>query len=529
MGFGSSKETKKQEKQENQPIISSENNVNSKDNNVKNNSIPSTNLKAEESLFSEKEIISKQPSNNEVQQKEKNSDQINISNKKSDIEYYNISEKFNSQPGQPNDKIEEKEVLNNIEDIEGSDFLLNSNNNFGRNKKGEDQEKKIIGNKDKEEISKKNNLNIKHIKTITDNEFEEIIALKEIYKERIGVLNANSLLIFSLKNFEKIDKIQIKKEELFSNIKKDETIFTDGGYDSKEQSKTFFYPLIDFIEIKNKYLILLSQIKIFIYNYENNKYKFFQIISEIDNITANNRSFCGDVGMGYTRYRDLYSLCELSNGCFLVCNVRGFNIYEKKDNKFILKKKTGNISMDVRYAIEINYNELVLLQEHITSGKGCTDFGYSSYKISIYNIETEEIKDLMKESEYNYFDSNQEKMKINYIILNEYLFVSYGGSISIYNIYNNMQLVKEYKNFGCSKIISNYFEDLMLINFFGHIKLYSFKNESLQYYCDFTEKDKSNNRESIIEDDIRGVIKLKNNNLAALFYEDMIIIKKYLC
>ena len=63
---------------------------------------------------------------------------------------------------------------------------------------------------------KKNDLNTKLVKELSDEKFKGILTIHEISNERIGILKNNSLLIFSLNNYEIINIILIEPKNLIS-------------------------------------------------------------------------------------------------------------------------------------------------------------------------------------------------------------------------------------------------------------------------------------------------------------------------
>ena len=93
-----------------------------------------------------------------------------------------------------------------------------------------------------------------------------ILELHKLSNERIGILTIHSFSIYSSNTLENIFNINVN--ELRESLKKNDNI-----YDK-------FY-LKDFIELKNKYLILYSNKFIFHYKYEKGKYKLNNFEDEL--------------------------------------------------------------------------------------------------------------------------------------------------------------------------------------------------------------------------------------------------------
>ena len=185
------------------------------------------------------------------------------------------------------------------------------------------------------------------------------------------------------------------------------------------------------------------------------------------------------------------------------------------------------MDIDVRKVIELNQNQLILLQRYHYFWWGCSRNNYSShtYSISLYNIETKELTKIAsnkvtKDDYYGY-------AAFSFLIKDKYLLVRYGNKIDIYDIKNNMVLV-------------NHDQESMILNeenYYGNYKI--LKDEmNIVFMCDYFDnlfivKDKENKPKiyklldnSFVKvsdfpyglEKLKGIIKLKNNNL--LMYSD---------
>ena len=180
------------------------------------------------------------------------------------------------------------------------------------------------------------------------------------------------------------------------------------------------------------------------------------------------------------------------------------------------------MEIDVHFIIEIKPNLLILLQKHYDESFDDME-GDDKYLISIYNIENKSLKQIFKSrvdsimGEYN---------KINFIMSQKYLFMCYGKTMEIFNLEKNMEIVdiencvyeyeRIYGNYQrimskekrIIKVLANYSDTL----FFGKddegkLNLYIFKDNTLNIYYNF------------INDGVKGVIKLKNNDFILYSYD----------
>ena len=384
----------------------------------------------------------------------------------------------------------------------------------------------IEDNKDKNE----SNLNfilgkIKTIKEINIDAPNIITNAHELSKDRIGALienkntKENSILIFSIQNFEKIFEIKIEQEKLISDFKARYTVRESSNEEEEEQSNV--HNIKDFMELNNDDILLWSDIRIyiFIFNQVKNNYELFQTIDEYKNIEPKNEYFFGSAGRFHSFSQELYSIFELKNGKLLVSNVSGCNIYQKKNNLYII---VDNFYLKGKIIQEIKDNELIIFQNSCERRTDCVSPLRSNYEIFVINIEKKKLVKTLFEKEIYDFDNCGNHISLT-ILDNKYLFISYLDQLIIYNIQKNMEKIKNVKLLGDGqktiKVLCPYINDFILFeeeNY--HYKLYKFKNEKLEFFCDFCE----------LYCDIPNLFRLKcNKNLTVEFNYNQLLCREY--
>ena len=269
-----------------------------------------------------------------------------------------------------------------------------------------------------------------------------IIAKHKLSNGRFGILtDNNSLIIYSLNNFEKIYTINIDKNYIQSNkiISKSKSEY-GGEYNNLNNENFVDYNFKDFIESNNKDIIIWSAINILCYNLVNNRYQFYQCINEIDYIKwSSNRSY-GMLGKYTYSYRELYSVNTFDNEFLIACNNKGINIYENIQNKYNLKLSCHDI-LDVKFSEKINSNEILLIQDHYYPGSGCTDAGSITYEISIFNMKKGNIEIIKKQNKrlFSFYERHSEQKYYN--IKGDYLILEIKGKLYIYNMKKNMKFI----------------------------------------------------------------------------------------
>lgn len=384
----------------------------------------------------------------------------------------------------------------------------------------------IEDNKDKNE----SNLNfilgkIKTIKEINIDAPNIITKAHELSKNRIGALitnkntKENSILIFSLQNFEKIFEIKIEQEKLISDFKARYTVRESSYEEEEEQSNV--HNIKDFMELNNGDILLWSDIRIyiFIFNQVKNNYELFQTIDEYKNIEPKHEYSFGSAGRFHRFSQELYSIFELKNGKLLVSNVSGCNIYQKKNNSYII---VDNFYLKGKIIQEIKDNELIIFQNSCERRTDCVSPLRSNYEIFVINIEKKKLVKTLFEKEIYDFDNCGNHISLT-ILDNKYLFISYLDQLIIYNIQKNMEKIKNVKLLGDGqktiKVLCPYINDFILFeegNY--HYKLYKFKNEKLEFFCDFCE----------LYCDIPNLFRLKcNKNLTVEFNYNQLLCREY--
>ena len=243
----------------------------------------------------------------------------------------------------------------------------------------------------------------------------QILDIHELSNKRIGIISYFFILIYSLKSFKLLQKIEPDYFK-FINLENE-------GYNS-------LYYLINFIELKNGDLVLWNERIILIYKLENKKYTLYQSIYEYDQGTRSESYYKTKLVL----YYNLNSIYELHNNNLVSCNSYGLKIYHKENNEYILMS-TIRTSCDVEKLVEIKPNILILFQRHFTCGH---HGGSYSHSVSIYDINNE--KETVLTSDYGIY---RDLSTINFIIKNNYLFDRYSNYLDIYNIEKNMQKIEK--------------------------------------------------------------------------------------
>ena len=378
--------------------------------------------------------------------------------------------------------------------------------------------------KDKNKIINSFTLELSLKINLKDEDEDEIISVHEISHNRIGILSLKSLSIYSLKTFFKIVQIN------YGNKKK---------LDFEEKKEILIYA--NFLELKNFDLVLWTSKLIYLLKFCNKKYILYQKINLLnkDMFVSKLDEILGKLGLFDINKNKINSICELSNGNLIICLNSGLNIYHKIKIKekdiFEYKLLSEHEIYNVKNIIELNSNELILLQKYHSPNTSLLDVDNSfyEYSISIYNIQNKKEKKITKIkviSSTSFMTSKTSE--ISYLIKNNYLLVRYGYKLDIYNIKDNMKLIKTekekivneetYSMIGKIKrsyktlkdemnveFISDYFDDLFIVkDFKGNFKFYKFNNKKIQFYKDFPFQNLG----------IKGIIKLKNNNI--IIYSD---------
>ena len=356
---------------------------------------------------------------------------------------------------------------------------------------------------------------------------EKIITIQELSNNRFGILFVNLLSIYSSKTLKKINEINLESS-LFQNSEKDEI--------ESENKKDI---VIDFIELKNFDLVLwTTKAKILFYKLADNNYTLSQTISEKIQEEKKEEYFFRE--RFYSNNKDVYninSIYQLTNGNLLSCNTNGIKIYTKKNDKYELELNYP-MDIEVMLAIEIKLNQLILFQVNFESGGFCSQSYHCTltYSVSQYDINNSKSFCLSEFKENVALRNNE----IKFFRSNDLLFVKFGQfKFEIYDINQNFKSLNENNEIiGIDKInefigfcrlvsfikikdemnikfLCNYSEDLFFAkDVKNNIKLYQFKNKAFESYQDFP----------LSKADIRGMIKLKNNNIIMYSFNEIMVI-----
>lgn len=258
---------------------------------------------------------------------------------------------------------------------------------------------------------------------------KKIFAIKEISKNRIGILfNDNTFEIYNSNNFSKIKEIKVNVIP-FKN----------------EEEKGYRNLVFNFLELQNFYLVFWTIETIYFYRLLGEEYIQHHTITESTQEEGNNhRKFRMD------RYdynnKDVYkinSICELKNGNLVSCNSYGIKIYTKENDNYKLLSQQS-LDVEVRNAIEIKSNKLILMQQNFESGGFCSQTYYCilTYSLSMYDVENNKIINLDSFKENVSLRDNA----ISFFNNDKYLFVKFGGfKFGIYDINENMKSIIVFK------------------------------------------------------------------------------------
>ena len=378
---------------------------------------------------------------------------------------------------------------------------------------------------------------------------KNIISIKELSKDYIGILFGGNLLsIYNLNTFKKINEIEIICTKYINN----------------------------FIVLENLDLVFWTDEKICFYNLSEKKYVKYQEIDESiqekkDDV---NEFFYFRYSRAGNKEKENYkinSICQIKNGNLVSCNSFGIKIYSKEKDKYILKSK-NKINRGVKNAFEIDLNKFVFNQEARYSGGHCSMSYYSYYNCPLFIYDNEK-NIITKLNEYR----KCVHYEISYFKNDKYLFVKNGNfKFDIYDINQNMKSINQN-----NEIIENYeikennnlrreisygerdkitkIKDEMNIRFLceysedfffaqdinDDIKIYKFKDKSFEVHKNFASiitnfenscskfwvtsfwKDNNSKLPARYRKEIKGMIKLKNNNLIIYSYDSAFVIKNY--
>ena len=201
---------------------------------------------------------------------------------------------------------------------------------------------------------------------------EGIFNIKELSNNRIGILFEQSLLIYSSHTFKQI--YCIKPFEDLKNYKDKSSISEKNSDVNEYLNSDRWNELINFVELKNKDLIIWSHKSFFYYRLSKNINKLYyihQIISLLNEKTDN-------------KFVSLYSVNELMNGSLVSCSNLGLKFYNKINDNFIFISE--NPIESVKNIFEFAENQLILFQEKIINFGWCGNAAREYLFLSLYDI-----------------------------------------------------------------------------------------------------------------------------------------------
>ena len=304
------------------------------------------------------------------------------------------------------------------------------------------------------------------------NLYNNIKKIKEISGGRILILFDDFFVIINIKTKKQICEIKSKFE--------------------KESNKYYENLFFDFIELKNKDLILWSKEKIFYYKKSGDNYDISQVINELKQ-QRNKTKLCQ---LGDIEIYDLYNIIELENNILLSCNSIGIKIYKfiKKEYKLI---NVIPMFLDVENLIQIKDNNFLVIHHYKNHSVGCFLCSYHKFALSLFNLnsyksinkifyhETEINRLIITNYRFNYFlvgDNfiyqictfpDQYELEDDKTIKNKKAILSIN-----YNLYN-IKTGNNILNLKTSFCLISYFKDnLIFAQDYESLKICYFKNNS---------------------------------------------------
>ena len=160
-----------------------------------------------------------------------------------------------------------------------------------------------------------------------------------------------------------------------------------GKFDEEKYNKRYYDNMFyDFIELKNKDLILWSRGKIFYYKKSEDKYVKSQVINELKQ-QKNEIKICQ---LGYIEIYNLYNIIELENNIILSCNSIGIKIYNFIENEYKLIKVIP-MFLDVENMFHIKNNNFLVIHHCTYYSGGCRPATYHKYALSLFDLKSSSI------------------------------------------------------------------------------------------------------------------------------------------
>ena len=202
-----------------------------------------------------------------------------------------------------------------------------------------------------------------------DNIYRDVRKIKQIDDGRILILYYELFEVYDIKT----------KKRLFRTVLKLEKDNNNRYYDNIFN---------DFIELKNKDLVLWSSGKIFYYNKGKNNYKLSQVINELTQ-QLNKTKICQ---IGYIDIYDLYNIIELDNNTLVSCNSLGIKLYNYTNKEYKLIKVIP-MFLDVKNLIHIKDNNYLVIHHYTHYSGGCFPDTYHKFALSLFDFNSNQIID----------------------------------------------------------------------------------------------------------------------------------------
>ena len=203
---------------------------------------------------------------------------------------------------------------------------------------------------------------------ISYNDRDNIKKIKEIEGGRILLLSDHFFMILNLKT---------KKQICFiiRNFGREYYRYSDIQFD-------------DFIELKNRDLIIWSKAVILHYKKSGDNYEIKQIINEFEQ--QYDQTKIGPIR--YVPIYNLYKIIELDNNVLLSCNSLGINIYRFINNEY--KSETFiPMFLDVENVIKIDGDNFLVVHHLLhSSSNGFQQDIYHEFALSLINLNPNGIK-----------------------------------------------------------------------------------------------------------------------------------------
>ena len=283
------------------------------------------------------------------------------------------------------------------------------------------------------------------------------------------------------------------------NIKTKKQICLIRGNFEREHPRYYDTIFYDFIELKNRDLIIWSRGKIFHYKKSDDNYEIKQVINELEQ-QHNQRKMCQ---IGYVPMYDLYNVIELENNVLLSCNSIGLKIYNYVDNEFKLEKVIP-MFLHVENVIKIKDNNFLIVHHETHTSGGCSPDTSHEFALSLFDWKSNQItkKIFYHETERDFWGGSY--FRFNYFLLgNDFIYqicdFPYDLEIverrknnkdslsTTYNIYNTIK-DKNVLNLKTSfRLLTHFKDNLLFAQDYDSLKICRFENNTFTcvYQFDF--------------------------------------------